>query len=230
METQMGKNCPHCGQPLHDSAFKCTKCNKWVDNEVFRRLHKDDIKLIKDKDLIPFTPTLLAMMVIGLLKESNSLEQNMQKQQEKKLNEIQQFNLLVFDSFCLFNTASIFAKKKQGCKDTIKETLMMALLQGVTELFSNRVEYAPSSEVLINRGKALYDKFEAVLNNLGTNTSSQLKASNSFGAIVFGDNSPISFTGLSLYTHFMETFKSMEKEFSKMFLVEEDDFNWQSII
>jgi len=225
----MGKKCPYCGRPLNNAAFKCTRCNKWVDNEVFRRLCEDDVKLIKDKDLTPITPTLLAMMVIDLLKKDNSLEQDIQKRQGKKLNEIQRFNLLVFESFCYFNAVS-FAKMKQGRRDTIKETLMVAFLQGVAESFNKRVKHASSSEVLIDRGKALYAKFEAVLHELGTSASSQLKASNAFGAIVFDDDSPISFTGLSLYATFMETFKHMGNEFSKMFLVEEEDFDWRAIV
>lgn len=225
----MGKKCPYCGRPLHNAAFKCTRCNKWVDNEVFRRLCEDDVKLIKDKDLTPFTPTLLAMMVIDLRKEDNSLEQDIQKRQGKKLNEIQRFNLLVFKSFCYFETICSFVKMKQGRRDTIKETLRVVFLQGVAELFNKRVKHAPSLEVLIDRGKALYAKFEAVLDELGTSASSQLKASNAFGAIVFADDSSISFTGLSLYAHFMGTFEYVGKELSKMFLVEEEDFDWRAI-
>jgi len=225
----MGKKCPYCGRPLHNAAFKCTRCNKWVDNEVFRRLCEEDVKLIKDKDLTPFTPALLAMMVIDLLKKGNSLEQDIQKRQEKKLNEMQRFNLLVFESFCYFEAVS-FAKVKQGRKHKIKGVLRDVLLQGVAQLFNKRVKHPPSSELLIDRGKALYAEFEAVLDGLGTNASSQLKASNAFGFIVFGDDSPFSFTGLSLYGHFMQMFKHMGKEFSKMFLVEEDDFDWQAIL
>ena len=226
----MGKKCPYCGQPLHNTAFKCKRCNKWVVNEVFRELCEDDVKLIKDKDLMPFTPTLLAMMAIDLLKKDDSLEQDIQKQEEGKLNEKQQFNLLVFNSFCFFETICSFTKMKQRRRDTIKETLRVAILQGVAELFNKRVEHLPSSKVLIDHGKALYAKFQAILDGVGTNASSQLKASNAFGFIVFGDDSPISFTGLNLYAHFIETFKYMGKEFSKMFLVEEEDFDWQAIL
>ncbi len=224
------KKCPYCGQSLSNIALKCTRCKKWVDNEVFRRLCEDDVKLIKNKDLAPFTPTLLAMMVISLLKKDDSLEQDTQKREGEKLNEIQRFNLLVFKSFCFFKSICSFVKMKQGCKPTITEMLRVALLQGVAELFSATVEHAPSLEVIIEQGKVLYVKFQAILSGLGTDASSQLKASNAFGAIVFADDPPISFTGLSLYSTFMETFAHMGKEFSKMFLVEEEDFDWRAIV
>ena len=110
------------------------------------------------------------------------------------------------------------------------DTLMYALLEGITDLFNSRVKRAQASQVLIERGKTLYTKFQLVLSDLGTNASSQLKASNALGTIVFADDSPISFLGLTLYSFFMETFKSLGKEFSQMFLVEEEDFDWQAIV
>jgi len=227
--SNINKKCPYCGQPLPDSAFKCSQCKKWVPNELFNRLCAEDIKLIKDKDLAPYTPSLLAMMVIGLLQENDSLEQYIQKQNGKNLDDQQRYNLLVFESFCYWE-AILFAKEKQGCRKKIMDTLMYALLEGITDLFNSRVKRAQASQVLIERGKTLYTKFQLVLSDLGTNASSQLKASNALGTIVFADDSPISFLGLTLYSFFMETFKSLGKEFSQMFLVEEEDFDWQAIV
>jgi len=222
------KKCPYCGQSLDNAAFKCTRCKKWVDNEVFNRLCDDDVKLIKNKDLTPFTPTLIAAMVIDLLQKHDYLKEDIQKQYGRVLNDKQRFNLLVFESFCYFEPICSFAKMKQGCRHTIKEMLTVALLRGVAELFNATVEHAPSLEVLIERGKVLYAKFQAILKELGTDASSQLKASNAFGAIVLADDSPISFTGLSLYVHFMETYRP--GVFSELFLVEEEDFDWRAIV
>jgi hypothetical protein len=225
----INKKCPYCGQPLPDFAFKCSQCKKWVPNELFNRLCAEDIKLIKDKDLTPYTPSLLAMMVIGLLQKNDSLEQDIQKQNGKNLDDQQRYNLLVFESFCYWK-AVLLAKKKQGRKKEIMDTLMYALLEGITDLFNRRVKRAQSSQVLIERGKTLYIKFQLVLSDIGTDASSQLKASNALGTIVSADDSPISFLGLTLYSHFMEIFKSLGKEFSQMFLVEEEDFDWQAIV
>jgi hypothetical protein len=225
----MGKTCPYCGGTLHDSAFKCKSCNKWVDNEVFKKLCEDDIKLIKEKDLTPYTPTLFGMMVYNLLKEDNSLKHSIPELQEKELNETQKFNLLVFDSFCFFK-AALSVNIKQGRKSIIKDALEFVLLRGVVNLFNERVKEAPPLKTLIGYGMVLYDKFEAVLHKVGTNADSQLNASNALGAIVFNDDSPISFLGLGIYTYFLHSFVNLTKEFSRMFLLEDDDFNWQTTL
>jgi len=222
------KKCPYCGQSLDNAALKCTRCNKWVDNELFDRLCEDDVKLIKNNDLTPFTPTLIAAMVINLLKEDDFLREDIQKREGRTLNERQQFNLLVFSSFCYFESISSFVRMKKGCRPTITEMLKVALLQGVVELFNATVGHAFPVDVLKEQGKALYAKFQAILDELGTSASSQLKASNAFGAIVFGEDSPLSIRGLSLYTYFMEAFTP--DMFTGIFLVEEDDFDWQAIV
>jgi len=226
----IAKKCPHCGQLLNNAAFKCTRCGKWVDNEVFNRLCEEDVGIIKTNDLVIHTPSLIAAMVISLLKEDDYLKEAIQKQEEKTLNEQQQFNLLVFNSFCFFQAICSFVRMKQGCRHTITEMLKIVLLGGVAQLLNERVEHAPSLGVLQERGEVLYDEFEAILSQLGTDASSQLKASNAFASAVLGDDSPLSISGLSLYTTFMETFKHMRKEFSKMFLVEEEDFDWRAIV
>jgi len=230
------KKCPYCGQLLDNAAFKCTRCNKWVDNEVFHRLCDDDVKLIKNKDLTPFTPTLVAAMVIYQLKESDPLEKEMQKLGKKKLTEEQRFNLLVFKSFCYFNSICSFAKMKHGCRDAIIDALRNVLLQGVSEIYLRKLERFPveqemkeTLEAHNKRGRALYTKFEAILDGLGTNASSQLEATNALGASVLCDELPISFGGLGLYTYFMKMFQT-GRAFSEMFLVEEEDFNWRGIV
>ena len=147
-----------------------------------------------------------------------------------KLNEEQQFNLLVFESFCYFKPICSFVKMKQGCRHKITEMLKVALLQVVAQLFNKRAKHTPSLDILQERGEVLYDEFEAILSQLGTDASSQLKASNAFASAVLADDSPLSISGLSLYTTFMETFKHIRKEFSKMFLVEKEDFDWRAIV
>jgi len=235
------KKCPYCGQPLNNAALKCTRCNKWVDNEVFDRLCDDDVKLIKNNNLIIHTPSLVAVMVIDIVKKDNALEENTQQGENKTLEE-QQFNLLVFKSFCYFNSIGLSAKIKHGCRDAIIDALRNALLQGVSEVYLKEElerwltegmfteeEMKGTVEDYKERGKALYTKFEAILDGLGTNASSQLKATNALGSIVLGEDSPISFRGLGLYIYLMETFQP-GGAFSKMFLVEEEDFDWRGIV
>ena len=226
----MGKKCPYCGRPLHNAAFKCTSCNKWVDNEVFRRLCEDDVKLIKDKDLTPFTPTLLAMMVIDLLKKEG-LKESAQKLEGGTLNEKQQFNLLVFDSFCFFKAICSSVKIKQGRRDAIEGMLKLILLKWSAQLFNRSVKHTSSWEVLMERGIVLYAKFEAAWLKIPweAGPASQMEAADAFASAIYADNDSNLLRGLNLWAYFMETVRHMGKEFSKMFLVEEEDFDWQAL-
>ena len=230
-QKNLTKKWPYCGQSLNNAAFKCNRCNKWVDNEVFNKLCDDDVRLIKDKDLTSFTPTLVAAMVIDLLKKHDWLEEDIQKWEEKALNEKQQFNLLVFNSFCLFNTICWSVRMKKGTRDTIKETLRLALLQGVAQLFNVTAEHAPSLDVLKEQGKALYAKFQAIWDKIPWEASppSQLEASSALASAIYADEHPNLIRGYTLWVHFMVTCEHMGEEFSKMFLVEEGGFDWQGI-
>jgi hypothetical protein len=225
------KKCPYCGQSLDNAAFKCTQCNKWVDNEVFEKLCDEDIKLIKNKDLIVSTPTLMAVMVIELLKKDDYLKESLEKIERGTLNEEQQFNLLVFDSFCYFDAICSFVKMKKGCRNTIEEMLRLILLKWSAQLFSKRIEHAPSLEILMERGIVLYGKFQAAWDKIPweASPSSQMEASNAFASAIYADEYPNLVRGLSLWAHFMETLRQMRKEFSKIFLVEEEDFDWRAI-
>jgi hypothetical protein len=229
----MGKKCPYCGRPLHNAAFKCTSCNKWVDNEVFRRLCEDDVKFIKDKDLTPFTPTLLAMMVIDLLKKEGQKEsaQKLEKLQGRALNEIQRFNLLVFESYCFFKAICSSVKIKQGRRDAIEGMLKLILLKWSAQLFNSRVKHAPSWEVLMERGEVLYAKFEAAWLKIPweADPASQMEASDAFASAIYADDDSNLLRGFNLWNYFMGMLRFGRMGFSKMFLVEEEDFNWQAI-
>jgi hypothetical protein len=212
------KKCPYCGQLLDNVAFKCSRCKKWVeDNEVFNRLCEADIKIIKNNDLTPYTPSLIAVMVLELLKEDDYVKESLQKPEWETLNEEQQFNLLVFESFCYFETICSFVRMKQGCRDKITQMLKVTLLNGVTRLFNDRVEHTFSLDVLEKRGEILYTKLQAILKRIPWEASppSQLEASNAFGSVVFVEDSPLSFKGLDLYLRLWTTFGNMGRVFSK---------------
>jgi len=229
----MGKKCPYCGRPLPNAASKCTRCNKWVDNELFNRLCADDVKLIKDKDLTPYTPSLMALMVIDLLKKEGlkRTAQKLEKEQGRELTEKQQFNLLVFDSFCLFKAICSSVKTKQGCRHKIQDMLRLILLKWSAQLFNKRAEHAPSWEVLMEQGIILYDKFQAAWLKIPweADSASQMEAGDAFASAIYADEYPNFVRGFNLWNHFMITLSLMRKEFFGIFLVEEEDFDWRAI-
>ncbi len=223
------KKCPYCGQLLNNAAFKCTRCKKWVDNELFHKLSADDTKLIKDKDLTPFTPSLLVAMATPILNDG-SLEKRLEKIDGRKLNKSQRFNLSVFESFCFLTAISLSVRMKQGCRQSIEGDLILILLKRAATEHEGKA--GSLTELFFERGIPLFEKFQDAWHKipLEATPSSQMEASNAFGVIVFADESPISFTGLSLYTHFMVSLEAMREAFSKIFLVEEDDFDWRAIV
>ena len=224
----LDKICPYCGQLLHNFSLKCTSCNKWVDNAVFSKLCQDDITTIKENDLTIVTPSLLSMMIIGIITES-SLEESICKIHENKLNDTQKFNLLVFNSYSFYK-ATLGTRKKQGHEDDIKEALNLAILHAISTFFVSVTRKSYPIKKLIYQGLNLYDQIESIVGSTGVNTDSMSRASNSLGSIILLDQSPLSFVGLSLLKHFFTQLVTLENEFSKLFLVEEEDFDWQSVI
>lgn len=220
----MKKKCPHCGQTLHDAAFKCSRCKKWVPNELFNRLCDDDVKLIKNNNLTPYTPSLTTIMVIGLLKDSN-LEKQTQKVLGARLNGKQRFNLLVFESYCYFTAIRLSAKTKRGCRDTIMGTLKAELLNAIIE--SSDVE--EPTRILRAEGEALYNKFDNIWKDLGTDTPSQARNTIALASVVYGDKQANIVSGLPLYGQFIHMPVHMREPFGEIFLVEEKDFDWQAI-
>ena len=226
------KKCPHCGQSLHYAAIKCSRCKKWVPNELFDRLCDEDVKLIKNNDLTPYTPSLMAIMVIGLMEDSN-LEKQVQKVLGERLNGRQRFNLLVFESYCYFLPITLSTKTKRGCRDTIRDSLKDKLVNGIIE--SAEVElsgttHEESTRLLKAGGQALYNRFDDILKDLGTDTASQTRTATALASAVYGDKQANMVNGLPLYGQLMALSRQMVETFREMFLVEEEDFDWQAMM
>jgi len=226
------KECPHCGQTLRDAAFKCSRCKKWVPNELFNRLCDEDVKLIKNNNLTPHTPSLMTIMVIGLMQDSN-LEKRVEKVLGGKLDGKQRFNLLVFESYCYFNAITLSAKTKRGCRDTIMGTLKDKLLNGIIESVGVEVSgttHDESTLLLKAGGEVLYDQFDDILEDLGTDAPSQVRNTMALASAVYGDKQADIVNGLPLYGQLLTLSRYMTEAFGEVFLVEEEDFDWQAMM
>ncbi len=229
-QSKLTKKCPYCGQILDSVVFRCTRCNKWVANEVFNGLCEDDVKLIKDKDLTPLTPNEMADVVITIVGKTIS------KEAAETFSERQQFNILAFNSFCFFKSICAFIRMKQGCRHTITEAFEIILLQRVAELFRERGKHSPPLEVLTAQAKVLYAKFKIYSGGARRSISSQQKSAIALAPIVLPpDDGGANFTKeqggtyISLFTCFNHMCKPGEG-FSRMFLVEDEDFDWQAAL
>jgi len=229
----MSKKCPHCGQSLHTAAFKCAQCNNWVNDFFFNQHGDEDDNFIKNPegDITLWPPSLVTVMVIDLIKDSD-MEKSIQQLTGQKLEKKQQFNLLVFQSFCYFAAIRLHAWMKRGCRHTIERQLKDALLNGVIESFGCKVsgiEYEESTRILKTEGEALYNKFDDIWKDLGTDAPSQVRQTKALASAVYGDKQANILNGLPLYEQLMGTFWYLREVFEEVFLVEEKDFDWQTI-
>ena len=234
---QSNQKCQYCGQILYNTAFKCTQCNRFIDNVVLDRLSDNDIKLIELNDLEIVTPTLMAHIILDRLKNDDYIKWFTEK---KKPNREEQFNLLVFNSFCHFMATCRFATMKVGYSHSIAENLKNALLNGVADLhnasYESQTQIPELSQIqpehdcntLVERGEILYNALQTILDDVNWESSgqSQIQASSAFASILFGTNSHLSSSGLILWINFMEMYtpKVLPTLFSRTFLIEEQDW------
>lgn len=107
---------------------------------------------------------------------------------------------------------------------------MIELLLGVTDLFRSMTKSRSVS--LMNNAMALYDKLEDSLKHIDweASASSQYKTSTDIATIIFGKNKPYLLQAIQLWRRLWITHETFSDIFKKFFLVEEEDFDWTSII
>lgn len=230
----VGKRCPHCGKSLNDSMIKCPKCEQWVTHEVFDRLCAEDVTLIKNNDLDPMTPSMVALVVLSTVADSK-LEDYLQKAPGRQLSAEQQFKLLVFEAYCRFEAIRMNAKTKRGCRDSIMKALKTTLLNEIAEAGVEYLEGVPGKtvsaeeysrvlELLGGEAAGVHDRLEAVRLPIG-DVPSQLRLGEALGSIVLGENHL--FDTLFLYQEYVGTLWYTREAASGIFLVEEED--WPSV-
>ena len=113
------KKCPKCGKSNDFEKFKCKKCGSWLDNEVFEKLDKFDIEIIKSRDLTIATPSWICFMLLEpMTKEFMKI---------MAVSEEVTTRVFFFHSYCFANALNISARKEKG-----KEFL---LKKGISEAF-----------------------------------------------------------------------------------------------
>jgi hypothetical protein len=228
----MKKKCPHCGQSLNYAAIKCSRCKEWVLNELFDRLCNEDVKLIMNENLTPYTPSLMTATVIHTIMKNRDFEKLVEKTLGGRLSVRQRFNLLVFESYCFIDAVRL-SKMKRGYKDRIMDALKDKLLTAIIESSGVKlsdVGNEESARVLKAGAKALCDQFDHILSHLGTDTASQLTCTKALASLVYGDEQATIFNGLLLYTQHSELFMRLTRLYRTIFFVEDEDFDWQGVM
>jgi hypothetical protein len=219
LNNQKEKYCPACGELQGIYAIKCHKCGSWVENDVFTRLNNADVELIKSKDLIIVTPTLL----VNILRDSI----------EKDVKNIKTLKEALFCSYCYYSTLKLTVSSKAGSEDEIMKLvaslLIMAAINGFkTELLSDEV----ALDRIFNDCEDLYNQLdnaalEVPYDPTNPNPSSFHMATR-FGQILYGKECNM-VDSLRLFTSYITTTNVFGQEFSKFFIVDEEDFDSEKI-
>jgi hypothetical protein len=219
LKNQKEKYCPACGELQGIYAIKCDKCGSWVENDVFARLDNADVELIKSKDLIIVTPTLL----VNILRDSI----------EKDVKNIKTLNEALFCSYCYYSTLKLTVSSKTGSEDEIMKLVASLLTMAAINSFNTELS---SEEVALDRIFNYCEDLYHQLDNAAvevpydpTNPDpSSFHMATRFGQILYGKENNI-VDNLRLFVSYITTFKAFEQEFSKFFIVDEEDFDWKKI-
>lgn len=225
------KKCPYCGKKLHDKAFKCKKCDAWVDNDTFDKLCDEDVELIKDKNLIIVTPSLITLMLsMGIDKRLRELT--------KKSKELY-FREVLFHTYCYSNALNICAKKKAGMKDLLKKDLNIALILNTFLLIEKILPYKKKfqNKEVIEFGLDVFSQLDKIINeeilspkfDFDIPPESQVFIAKKMGKVIYEDKNTIE-KSLKLYAMFFITMHGFSEQFSSFFIVEEEDFDWKSMM
>lgn len=172
-----------------------------------------------------YTPSLMATMVVGLLKDSK-LQDQVQTALGTPLDRRQRFNLAVFESYCYFTAINTAAKTKQGYQDRVVRALKGELLARIAESFGERVlgiDDGESARLLRDGAEALYSQFDRIAKDLGTDTPSQMRSTIALAYAVYGDKQANISSGLPLYGQLMTKSLHMQRAFGAVFLIDEGD-------
>ncbi len=223
--TRQTKICPQCRISLHKETIKCKNCGNWIDNDVFKRLSDNDVKLIKSKDLIPITPHYISLMLLEPL--SKELLQMLDESEQSQI----ELGEAIFYSYCYVATLNLKATKKTGKEKKIEEDLNIELISLVLSIFK---EMFPNQELnhkdAIKFGLYLYRQ----LNKLHLQTfyrqddeASMVIYAKRIGDIIYKEKYHLT-KSLNLYVHLIMSFKHFGEPFSELFIIEEEDFKLQS--
>ena len=227
---QLKRKCPKCGRTLTKYAMKCEKCGEWVDNDVFRRLSNDDIELIKTKDLVIVTPSLISLMIRDRI--MNGLKSMKEKSEEKRVG----LKEAIFCSYCYSFVLKVKAFWKKEKKKFLNDELNKCLISLALTLFEEISHYKKSNynEALL-LGLDLYKQLDKVpedvpITFIQPESSEMFLTAQRMGEIVYGKGENIINKNIWLFLFHVNTFKYLSEPCSKFFIVEEEDFDWKSMI
>jgi len=211
------KKCSHCKSIIDDDFIKCPKCKKYVDNDVFNRLSKEDVEKIIKNDLSIYTPTLLALEMKTMYPD-DMFSDIKKKYQDQDI----QYNYFLFTNYIFYKCSVLRINiKKESLREIIDEYKQL-IISLSANYFIEREEIKYSYDYLINQAYKIFEQLDnAMLMESPSITGKK------FAKIIFGKSDVL--LGFELHLRLTTYFNTVDT-FSSMFLVEEDDWDWEKLL
>ena len=211
------KKCSHCKTIIDDDYIRCPICDKYVDNEIFKKLDKKDIKKIRKNNLSIYTPKLLALELRSLYPE-DVFSEIKEKYKDKEI----QYNYFLFNNYMFYKCSILRVNIKKNCYETITNEYRDLILSISASLFLEQDNISYSYEYLFNQAQEIFNSLDDAM-MMGSPQQVGLE----FSKIIFGESDAL--MGYELHLRITTYFDKVDT-FSSMFLVEEDDWDWEKII
>jgi hypothetical protein len=218
------KHCSLCGALLDLYSIKCSKCGSWTDNSVFTKLDSEEIEKIKKEDLIIVTPSLICLMFESIVKGEFD---NLTKARSKDL-----INIMLFTVYCYSCGIRMFAIFKKGKRILLVEESENAFIRQfmfLLEKIAKGETFKPGFPIraikILRDLDAVLDKYRS--NEINSHASEFLLAQE-WGKLIYNQNNINN--NMELLVNHTLIIEHFTKIFSKLFIVEEGDFDWKAII
>jgi hypothetical protein len=230
------RRCGACGQGLIGTEFKCSACGAWVDgNPVFQKLCESDVKIIKSKDLLLATPSLLSFQATPFFQQGITTL-------TRQLGTPQVENGYAYLSAYIHAKGSISATRKANRAVFLDERIAIEFISNslAVALFDiERSDSTVGSHPPVRRGSAdprvaaglrVFALLDHVEDQMGweSSTADMVGYAKEVGRIVLGDSVTLS-QSIALLP-MLSGYTDLRDVYEKYFLVDEEDFPWGSIL
>lgn len=222
-------NCEACGDRLNNSCLtlKCVRCKAWINNNaIFARLVDRDIALIKERDLVPATPSFLSFQATEAFYRSIRSRTDRFQEAEAKTGDA------YFSAYLHATLVSTAARYKTQRADDLRERVGIEFIANALAVLFFDIGPAGSHRIQRSRADPLVSEGLKVFRSLQrvkTMPLEGLAIAEALCEIVYGEANI--FRGTYLFLQWSETLFStkLQQVYSRYFIVDEDDFQWQTV-
>lgn len=224
------RRCQRCGDELHDTSLKCGRCGTWVeDSPVFARLGDQDIELIKAKDLAIAPPSFLSFQATELI-----LDDTVQRLEHLGIEQPESADAY-FSAYLHARPAVLAAHYKSDNTAFLRERVKVEFIANALAVVF--FDIASRDFLRIKRstvdprvcaGLRVFERLDRVREKYPASTADIFACGQEIGKIIYGDSSTV-FHNVQLSAEFWLNLSQLPPAYSGYFVVDEEDFQWQTI-